>query len=112
MLALGMTAFLLMVFTVAGYAARRLATSSVSQWALVAVFYLVLGLVYWVNTWIVERNLQPGSKPFAELMILRDLDASVGFPQGLKPAVLVRVAARLEAAPFQNKFFRRVTEGR
>src|SRR6202045_3400431 len=43
MLALGMTAFLLVIFTVAAYAARRMATSSLSQWALVAVFYVVLG---------------------------------------------------------------------
>jgi uncharacterized protein DUF1648 len=105
MLALGMTAFLLVVFTVAGYAARHTATSSVSQWALVAVFYVVLGLVYWVNTWIVERNLQPRSKPLAELMILRDRDASVGFPQGLKPAILANGSGAARSCALSNEPF-------
>jgi Protein of unknown function (DUF1648) len=96
MLALGMTAFLLVVFTLAAYAARRMATSSLSQWALVAVFYVVLGFVYCVNNWIVERNLS-GKQPTgrSELMDSRDLNGRTGeirlpkLPQGLKPAILV-----------------------
>jgi uncharacterized membrane protein len=53
-LALGMTAFLLVVFTIASYAARRTNPSSLSTWALVAVFYVVLGVVYYVNAWLVQ----------------------------------------------------------
>jgi hypothetical protein len=68
-LALGMTAFLLVVFTIASYAARRAAPSSLATWALVAVFYVVLGVVYHVNAWIVERNLEPRAKPFAEVSV-------------------------------------------
>lgn len=72
-LALGMTAFLLVVFTIASYAARRSAPSSPVTWTLVAIFYVVLVIVYSVNAWIVERNLQPRSKPFAELSVAADL---------------------------------------
>jgi len=97
-LALGMTAFMLVVFTIASYVARRTNPSSLSTWALVAVFYLVLGVICYVNTWIVERNLQPRSKTFAEL-----LDARSGFPEGLKPAILVDAMARLKVAPLQNQ---------
>ena len=73
MLALGMTAFLLVVFTIASYAARRTAPSSPVTWALVAIFYVVLGVVYYVNAWIVERNLQPHATPFAEVSVPADL---------------------------------------
>src|SRR5258708_31203014 len=48
-LALGMTAFLLVIFTISAYAARRMGTPNLSQWALIAIFYVVLGVVYYVN---------------------------------------------------------------
>ncbi|MGA9304505.1 MAG: DUF1648 domain-containing protein [Candidatus Sulfotelmatobacter sp.] len=57
MLALGTTAFLLLIFTIAGYATRGAAVSSFAKWSMVAVFYVVLGFVYYVNNWIVDRNL-------------------------------------------------------
>jgi len=44
MLALGMTAFLLVVFKAAAYAARRTTTSSGSQWALGAGRYFLCGI--------------------------------------------------------------------
>lgn len=114
MLALGMTAFLLVVFTLAAYAARRMATSSLSQWALVAVFYVVLGVVYCVDNWIVERNLsdkQPTGR--SELMDSRDLNGRTGeirlpkLPQGLSPQSWWLSAARLKAALFQNGPFQK-----
>ena len=71
-LALGMTALLLVIFTIAAYAARRVGASTPSQWALVAIFYVVLGVVYSVNSWIVERNFHPRSKPFAESIVPDD----------------------------------------
>ena len=92
MLALGTTAFLLATFTIASYAVRRAPVSGLSQWAMVGVFYVVLCLVYFVNSWIVERNLQPRSKPFAQLIVLRDLRGSGGFCQKLEPH------------PFKNEF--------
>jgi hypothetical protein len=55
-LALGTTTFLLVVFTIAGFAVGRLASASMSKWAMVVVFYAVLGVVYYVNNWIVQRN--------------------------------------------------------
>ena len=68
MLALGTTAFLLVIFTIAGYAACGARVSSFARWSMVAVFYVALGFVYCINNWIVERNLsaqQPA--PHAEL---------------------------------------------
>lgn len=56
-LALGMQLFLLTVFTIAAFAISRVRTSSVPHWTLVAVFYLVIGLVYFVNRWVVDRSL-------------------------------------------------------
>lgn len=57
MLALGTTAFMLVIFTVAGYAARGAAVSSFARWSMLAVFYVALGFVYHINNWIVDRNL-------------------------------------------------------
>jgi uncharacterized membrane protein len=79
MLALAGTAFLLAMFTIAGYASRR-TSSIVASWAIVAVFYGVLGFVYYVNGWVVDRNLggqQP--TPFAELIVFHDRDAAERF---------------------------------
>jgi hypothetical protein len=56
MLALGMTAFLLFVFTITSYAVRRAPSSALPRWTLIAVFYFVLGSVYFINKWIVDRN--------------------------------------------------------
>lgn len=74
MLALGMTAFLLVVFTVSSFAARRMGASNLSQWALVGVFYVVLGVVYCVNSWIVERNLHQAPTATAECSLPRELE--------------------------------------
>jgi uncharacterized membrane protein len=57
MLALGTTVFMLVIFTVAGYAARGAAVSSFARWSMLAVFYVALGFVYHINNWIVDRNL-------------------------------------------------------
>ncbi len=73
MLALGMTAFLLVVFTIASYAMLRTATSNLSRWAMIAIFYLTLGVIYRVNSWIVDRNLnEKQSSPFAEVIVVHD----------------------------------------
>ena len=73
MLALGMTAFLLVVFTIVSYAMLRTATSNLSRWAMIAIFYLTLGVIYRVNSWIVDRNLnEKQSSPFAEVIVVHD----------------------------------------
>lgn len=65
MLALGTTAFLLLTFTVAASAVRHARGNGLPFWSIIAVFYFTLALVYWVNAWIVDRNLEPGSNPIA-----------------------------------------------
>jgi hypothetical protein len=67
------------MFTIAGYASRR-TSSIVASWAIVAVFYGVLGFVYYVNGWVVDRNLGgQQSTPFAELIVFHDRDAAERF---------------------------------
>jgi len=74
-LALVTTVLPLVIFTIAIYvAARRAAVSSLSRWSMVVVFYVALGFIYLVNTWIVDRNLDGRSTPFSELIVLRNLD--------------------------------------
>ncbi|MGA9711544.1 MAG: DUF1648 domain-containing protein, partial [Candidatus Sulfotelmatobacter sp.] len=68
MLALGTTVFLLLIFTIASYATRSAAVSSLAKWSMVAVFYVVLGFVYYINNWIVDRNLSgQQAAPHSEL---------------------------------------------
>jgi len=76
MLALGVTTFLLAIFTVACYAACRTGSSSLSRWALVAIFYAVLGFVYYINAWIVDRNFNGSAVPVAESIVFRGLDST------------------------------------
>jgi hypothetical protein len=69
MLALSTTTFLLVVFTVAGYAVNRRVSSSLSRWAMIAVFYVALGFVYSVNNWIVDRNFKQQPAPVSESLL-------------------------------------------
>jgi hypothetical protein len=55
MLGLGIMAFILVLFTVAGLVVR--AQKPASSWPMLVVFYLVLGLLWFINSSIVERNL-------------------------------------------------------
>jgi hypothetical protein len=93
MLALGTTVFLLVIFTIACYALRGAAASSLAKWTMVAVFYVVLGFVYYVNTWIVDRNLgRQRAASLSELIVPGAPDAMAAFPQGLKPAFSLAVS--------------------
>jgi uncharacterized membrane protein (UPF0136 family) len=56
MLALGVSAFLLVVFTVAAYAVRVNKPSAALP--VLITFYFALGLFWFANNWIVQRNLQ------------------------------------------------------
>ena len=86
MLALGTTAFLLLIFTIACYAMRGAAVSNLARWSMIVVFYVVLAFVYCVNNWIVDRNLSGQQR--SELFVPRVVDRGSGFPQGLKPEVI------------------------
>jgi Protein of unknown function (DUF1648) len=56
-LALETTGFLLGTFTFAAFVASNKRMSTFSRWSMVVVFYVVLGLVYHVNKWIVDRSV-------------------------------------------------------
>jgi uncharacterized membrane protein len=65
LLALGIIAFMLVLFTVASYAVRT--NKPNSAWPLMAVFYLTLMALCLVNNWIVQRNLN-GQASQSELL--------------------------------------------
>jgi hypothetical protein len=78
LLALGTTAFLLIIFMIASFAAVRMSSSSLSRWSMLVVFYFVLGLVYYLNSWIVDRNLSTTqSSPGTELIFSRSGHSAV-----------------------------------
>jgi len=55
--ALGITAFVLAVFTIVSYVAHKTRTPQAFSWALLGFFYLVVGFVYAVNSGVVQYNL-------------------------------------------------------
>jgi len=55
-LALAITAFMVVVFTVGGYVVRA-AKPALTAWVLLGFFYVVIGFVCAVNRWVVEYNL-------------------------------------------------------
>jgi glucan phosphoethanolaminetransferase (alkaline phosphatase superfamily) len=85
LLALGTTAFLLVIFAIACYAASRKATASLSRWAMVAVFYVALGLVFYMNYWIVDRNFR-SSQPAPVMRLI--LPSDLGVAEKIDPQEL------------------------
>ena len=65
LLALGIIAFMLVLFTVASFAVRT--NKPNSAWPLMVVFYVTLTVLCLVNNWIAQRNLQRQSPPSAWL---------------------------------------------
>ncbi|HET6175837.1 MAG TPA: DUF1648 domain-containing protein [Candidatus Sulfotelmatobacter sp.] len=61
MLALGITAFLLVVFTVAAHAVRVNRPSAALP--ILIMLYISLGLCWFANNWIVQRNLPANDQP-------------------------------------------------
>jgi uncharacterized membrane protein len=61
LLALGIIAFMLVLFTVASFAVRTHKPNS--AWPLMVVFYVTLTVLCLVNNWIAQRNLQRQSPP-------------------------------------------------
>jgi uncharacterized membrane protein len=65
LLALGIIAFMLVLFTIASYAVR--ANKPNSAWPLMVVFHLTLTALCLVNDWIVQRNFN-GQSSQSELL--------------------------------------------
>jgi hypothetical protein len=65
LLALGIIAFMLVLFTVASFAVRT--NKPNSAWPLMVVFYVTLTVLCLVNNWIAQRNLQRQS-PLSALL--------------------------------------------
>ena len=55
--ALGITAFLLVIFTVIAYVAQRLKGPAVPAFALLGFFYLMVGCIFYVNHSLLAHNL-------------------------------------------------------
>jgi hypothetical protein len=55
--ALGLTAFMLVIFTVVGYVVQKQKAADISSFALLGFFYLILGFVFYVNNSILAHNL-------------------------------------------------------
>ena len=55
MLGLGIMTFMLLVFTIAAYIIGAQKPSA--AWPMLLVFYLSIGILWFANNWIVERNL-------------------------------------------------------
>jgi len=56
-LVLGLTAFVVTIFTVVSYAAHRTHVPDVVSWSLLGFFYLVIGFVYAGNSGVIQYNL-------------------------------------------------------
>lgn len=65
MLALGIMAFMLVTFTVGAHAVR--VNKPAAAWPVLISLYLALGLFWFANNWIVQRNLQSDQSPHAVL---------------------------------------------
>jgi len=59
---LGITVFLLVVFTISGYVVRAAAKPALTAWALLGVFYLTIGFVSYLGNWVIEYNLNSQSQ--------------------------------------------------
>jgi hypothetical protein len=95
--ALGITAFVLAVFTIVSYFAHKTHAPEAFSWALLGFFYLITGFVYSVNSGVVEYNVNGqriGIDPWAVLIpvaILVLVSIFLGAKRGdsLPPAVLI-----------------------
>jgi hypothetical protein len=56
-LALATTGFLLATFTFAAFATSRKRMPIFFRWVMIVVFCAAIGLVYYVNKWIVDRSI-------------------------------------------------------
>jgi hypothetical protein len=95
--ALGISAFVLTVFTVVSYVAHKTRAPRALSWGMLGFFYLVIGFVYAVNSGVVQYNLDGqhiGIDPWAILIPVAVLALAaifLGSKRGdsLPPAVLI-----------------------
>jgi hypothetical protein len=95
--ALGITAFVLVVFTIVAYVAYKARAPEALSWALLGFFYLVLGFLYAVNSGVVQYNVDGqriGIDSWAVLIPVAVLALTAIFlgakrGDGLPPAVLI-----------------------
>ncbi|HVO81366.1 MAG TPA: DUF1648 domain-containing protein [Terriglobales bacterium] len=68
--ALGLTAFILVIFTVITYVIHRKYATDASSWAMLGFFYLLVGVIYYVNGSVVEHNLGGGPVGVGPVLIV------------------------------------------
>ncbi|MBZ5597064.1 MAG: DUF1648 domain-containing protein [Acidobacteriia bacterium] len=68
--ALGLTAFVLVIFTIVVYVIHRKYTTDASSWAMLGFFYLIIGVIYYVNSSVVEHSLSGGPVGVGPVLIV------------------------------------------
>jgi hypothetical protein len=68
--ALGLTAFMLVIFTMATYVIHRKYTTDAFSFAMLGFFYLIIGVIYYVNSSVVEHNLTGSAVGITPVLIL------------------------------------------
>jgi hypothetical protein len=102
---LGITAFLLTVFTVVLYVAQRKRAVTWFSWALLAFFYLVIALIYGVNSGLVDYSLYGRAVNVCPMI--------VALPVGIVVLLAVFLAAERGAAlPVSDLIAEEVHAGR
>jgi len=102
---LGITAFLLTIFTVVLYIAQRKREVTLFSWALLAFFYLVIALIYGVNTGLVDYSLSGRAVNVTPMLI--------GLPIGIVLlCALFFAAERGRALPTSDAIAEEVHAGR
>lgn len=71
--ALGVTAFLLVTFTIVTYVMQSKHAADAFSWAMLGFFYVMTGVIYYVNSSVVEHNLTGRAVEVAPVLILTPL---------------------------------------
>ncbi len=93
--ALGVTALVVVVFTVIAYVAHKTHAPDLLSWSLLGFFYLVIGFVYAGNSGVVQYNLdkQRGEIDFWTVLVLVAIVALVAIFLGTKRGASLPFAA-------------------
>lgn len=105
--ALGITAFLLVVFTVACYGVRKANMPDTSAWALLGFFYLVMGFMYFINGKVVDYNLtgQPIHADFAMALIPGAVLIFIAIYLGTQRGAILPVSSVIGEEVHASKFW-------
>jgi hypothetical protein len=104
-LALGMTAFLLVVFTGTSLAIQKRKVSDTFVWALLGYFYLVLAIAYFANASVLQYNLSGqgialgSAMALVPLGIVALLTVYLGTQRGEPLPALICIANETHASP-------------